>query len=415
MNRLFTFAILALCTLTFNSAFASNTADSNPVLYWARIEAKTSAERTKIANMGIAIEVVNKHDVVVLATAEELASLKKTHKVPVSFLLRSLDFPVKDEKFHNYAELTEALKKLSREHSDIVTLGSIGKSHEGRDIHLLTIGANQKDKGVGAIFFVGGHHAREHISVEMPLMLAQNLAAKWASGDARIQELLKNRTIHIVPLLNPDGAEYDIETGTYRSWRKNRRVNGDGTMGVDLNRNYDHQWGTVGASGNPRSDTYYGKAPFSEPETAAVRDFLKAQPNVTIVHSYHTFSELILYPWGYTNDKVTNAKDYQIHRTMAETMAKWNNYTVQQSSELYLTSGDTCDWAYGVMNFVCFTTELDPKSLWDGGFYPGQDRIDIVFKKNWEPALYMIEMANNPAQVLEPASKRYGLSEGFLN
>jgi carboxypeptidase T len=400
-------SILLLLPLTLQ-------AEVTDKVYWARVKAKNSQERTVIANTGASIEVVNKDDVIVLALKEELAALQKTGKVVVSFEFSALDFPTKDSKFHNFAELQDALKELSRNHSDIVTLGSIGKTLEGREIPLITIGKNQNDPSVAAVFFVGGHHAREHISVETPLKVAQTLAAQYKAGDARIQQLLNNRTVYIVPLLNVDGAEFDIETGSYKNWRKNRRANGDGSFGVDLNRNYDHHWGTVGASGNPRSDTYYGKAPFSEPETQAVRDFITSKKNITLVHSYHTFSELILYPWGHTNDRVSDTKDFQIHLTMAEKMATYNNYTVQQSSELYLTSGDTCDWAYGVLKLICFTSELDPKSIWDGGFYPGQDKIDIVFKKNWEPALYMIDMANNPARALEATHKNYGLSAGIL-
>lgn len=392
--RYFIFASLFIFSHT-STAFAVD------ALYWVRIDAKNSKERTEIANMGIAIEVVNKFDIVALVTKDELDLLKKKNKISTFFKLDSLDFPVKDEKFHNYDELMAELKKLHQNYPDVVSLSSIGKSYQGREIPVITLGAHPNDTSLAGVFFVGGHHAREHISVEMPLLLAKNLAEKWAQNDARVRQLLSNRIVYIVPLLNPDGAEYDVESGSYRSWRKNRRDNGDGTFGVDLNRNYDHQWGTVGASGNPRSDTYYGKSAFSEPETAAVRDFLTARPHVTLVHSYHTFSELILYPWGYTNNQI-NTKDFEIHKTMADKMATWNGYTPQQSSELYLTSGDTCDWAYGVLNKICFTSELDPKSMWDGGFYPGQDRIEIVFKKNWEPALYMIDLANNPFRAISP-------------
>ncbi|MEK6554193.1 MAG: M14 family zinc carboxypeptidase, partial [Bdellovibrionota bacterium] len=241
-------SILLLLPLT---SMASAQADSEQ-LYWARIKAKNSKERTAIANTGVSIEVVNKDDVVVLAHKDELAKLKKTGNVAVSFEFSALDFPQKDANFHNYAELQEALKELSRNHADIVTLSTIGKTLEGRDIPLITIGKNQKDPSIAAVFFVGGHHAREHISIETPLLVAKNLAAGWKAGDLRITQLLNNRTVYIVPMLNVDGAEFDIDTGSYKSWRKNRRSNGDGTFGVDLNRNYDHQWSTVGASGNTR-------------------------------------------------------------------------------------------------------------------------------------------------------------------
>ena len=86
---------------------------------------------------------------------------------------------------------------------------------------------------------------------------------------------------------------------------------------------------------------------------------------------------------------------------MAQTMSQWNQYTPQQAADLYIASGDTVDWAFGVHGIIGFTFELDPSSSWDGGFYPGQDVILPVFEKNWEPCLYLIEKADDPYQVLE--------------
>ena len=85
---------------------------------------------------------------------------------------------------------------------------------------------------------------------------------------------------------------------------------------------------------------------------------------------------------------------------MAQTMAQWNKYTPQQSSELYIASGDTTDWAYGAHGIFAFTFELSPKSMWDGGFYPGQGVIDRVFNDNLRPLMYMLEVTADPYKVL---------------
>src|SRR5690606_22938509 len=128
-----------------------------------------------------------------------------------------------------------------------------------------------------------------------------------------------------------------------------------------------------GSSDRGSSEVYMGPAPFSEPETRNIRDFVKSQPRMTTLLSVHTFSELILYPWGHTYDPVGkekgNAQDRLIFEKMAQDMAKWNHYTPQQSSDLYIASGDTTDWAYGELGIYAFTFELTPKSMWDGGFY----------------------------------------------
>lgn len=401
-------AVFLFGQLTFAEA-------SDEKLHWARIAANDSLERTALIEAGLSIEVVDEDSVVVLATAEELKKVEEKFNVLVNFELGPMDYPSKDSNFHNYAELTEALQKLAKENSNLVKLESAGKSLENRDIWALTITSNQaKHTEQAGIIFMGGHHAREHLSVEMPLILAQQLVASYKAGDERVKRYLDSRSIYIIPVVNPDGAEHDIASGNYRMWRKNTRKNNDGSMGVDLNRNYDHHWGTVGISHNPRSDVYCGPSAFSEPETQAVRDFFDSHPNITIMQSYHTFSELILYPWGHTHDKITKEPDYQVHSTMAQKMSEWNQYTPQQSSDLYLTSGDTSDWSYGVRGIISFTFELDPASIFSGGFYPGQSYIQPVFKKNWEPALYLIEYADNPYRVTEPSHARYGLSTAVM-
>ncbi|MEK6542929.1 MAG: M14 family zinc carboxypeptidase, partial [Elusimicrobiota bacterium] len=134
-----------------------------------------------------------------------------------------------------------------------------------------------------------------------------------------IDTMLANKDIYITPMMNPDGAEYDYEDGSYRMWRKNRSSNSDGSKGVDLNRNYGYQWGKEGSSPYPNSDTFRGEGPFSEPETQRIRDFIDSKPNIKILMSYHSFSELILWPPGYTYEPLPNLRDRQVFETMGKT------------------------------------------------------------------------------------------------
>jgi carboxypeptidase T len=222
-----------------------------------------------------------------------------------------------------------------------------------------------------------------------------------------VRALLESRDIWIVPMVNPDGVEWDIASNRYRNWRKNRRNNGNGTYGVDLNRNYGFRWGTGGSSRDPASDVYMGTEPFSEPETRVIRDFVRARSNAKTLLTFHTFSELILYPWGHTHQRLGNERDRAVFETMAQTMSQWNGYRPQSASDLYIASGDTVDWAYGELGIFAFTFELSPKSLWDGGFYPGAGVIDRVFEANIQPCLYLIEVADDPYRVL---SKNPGMN-----
>lgn len=385
---------------------------------WLKAKARTAKERGIIANAGVSIETVASDYVIGIATPEERDKVKKLGRLLESHNLVQpsiKDFPAEDANFRNYQELTEALKVLAAENPDHVRLDSLGQSVEGRELWHLRIGTDldQLDSKPG-IVFIGGHHAREHVSVEMPMKLAEKLLADYKAGDTEVRKLIDNRDIHIIPQVNPDGSEFDIADGDYQMWRKNRQSNSDGNHGVDLNRNYGYGWGGGGASRNPASETYRGTEAFSEPESKAIKAFVEKQSNLTTLLSFHTFSELILYPWGHKYDRIPDDRDYQVHKTMAETMAQWNGYTPEQSSELYIASGDTTDWSYGEFKIISFTFELDPTSLFDGGFYPGQDKIEGIFNKNWKPCLYLMEYADNPYRVIEANHIKYGLTTPLI-
>ncbi|MCM2353424.1 MAG: M14 family metallopeptidase [Pseudobdellovibrio sp.] len=387
--------------------FAQSTSNNR---YWMKIRAKDKFERSVIANI-VGIENTTEDYVVAFGGDTELKQIQKLgwlmsySNLADEALFSGKDFPTKDSAFHNYAEMTAELTKLANENPTLVTMGSVGKSTEGRDTWVLRLGADQSHASEKpAVIYMGGHHAREHLSMEMPLMLAQHLVEQYKAGNERIIGLMNNRDIHIIPMVNPDGAEYDIQDGSYKMWRKNRSRNANGTFGTDLNRNYSYKWGTGGSSTNPNSDTYMGTKPFSEPETINIKNYVEAHTNITTLLSFHTYSQLILYPWGHKYDGIENTKDAKVFETMAKKMAEWNKYTPQQASDLYIASGDTTDWAYGEHKIFAFTFELDPSQasggFGGGGFYPGAGVIQPVFNKNIEPALYLMEYADNPYRTI---------------
>jgi carboxypeptidase T len=278
---------------------------------------------------------------------------------------------------------------------------SIGKSTEGREIVGVRIGTQAKDAltptALPGVVFMGGHHAREHLSVEVPLLLAHFLAE---SKDPTTLKLLDTRDIFIIPMVNPDGAEFDISTGDYQMWRKNRAANsGNSCQGVDINRNYGYEWGTGGSSEDACSDVYMGPKPFSEPETLAIKGFVEGHLNLKVLLTFHTYSELVLYPWGHTYDPIQNQNDLATFQKMAQTMANWNGYTPEATHDLYIASGDTTDWAYGTLGVFAFTFEMSPNGsngFGGGGFYPGPAEIQHSFQANLKPAMYLIDIADNP-------------------
>jgi hypothetical protein len=294
--------------------------------------------------------------------------------------------------YHTYAEINSELHQLAAAHPQIAQVSSIGKSVEGRDLWAIKISDNvAQEEPESTVVFLGAHHAREWISVDVPFLLAKYFLNQYGA-DTTITRLVNQAEIWVVPMVNPDGHQYSV--ATERLWRKNRRNNGDGTFGVDLNRNYSYQWGGPGSSGDTFSDIYRGAAPFSEPETQAVRDFLRQQRPRSLI-SYHNFSQLILYPWGYTNNP---APDQTLMHTLAVAMADriravhHVSYTPEQSSDLYLSSGDTTDWLYGVFGVPNFTIELRPRST-SPGFELPESEIAPTFEENLPAALYLVNWA----------------------
>lgn len=388
---------------TFMSLPVAKSLDDH--IYWMKISANDKFERSWVASLGVAIEAHGEDYVIAYGSVLDKEAFEKSGKLQAAFpLVRPEDFPKADSEYHNYQELTDELLRLYNENPDIVDLKSIGQSHELRNLWVLRIstdlaGAHKKP----GVIFMGGHHAREHLSIETCFRSARWIIEQYRAGNAEVVRLVEGRDIHFIPMVNPDGAEFDIESGRYKMWRKNRALNADGTFGVDLNRNYGYQWGTGGSSNSTTSEVYMGPHAFSEPETISIKNYIESNVNITTLLSFHTFSELILYPWGHKYDSISTEKDKRVHETMAQTMATWNQYKPQQASDLYIASGDTTDWAYGVHNIISFTFELDPKNQFGGGrgFYPGAGVIDTVLKKNLKPVLYLIEYADNPYRVLD--------------
>jgi carboxypeptidase T len=288
----------------------------------------------------------------------------------------------KNARYYTFDTATEQLKKWAEEYKNICTLKSIGKSCENRDIWALKVSDNpQKDEAEPAALIMGMHHAREWPSVEVPMATIKKLLEDYENKQ-EFKHLVDSREIWFVPIVNPDGFIYSQEKSKY--WRKNRRDNGDGSYGVDLNRNYGYQWGNTGASSWTSSNTYHGTGPFSEPEACAIRDFA-LQEKFQASISFHTYSELILYPFGYGYNAPNPDEDIFIK--MSDKMAEFNRYRPQNSAELYPAMGDSDDYLYGELKVLSFTFELCST------FIPAATQIDEVCRLNVPAVLYLIDKA----------------------
>lgn len=285
--------------------------------------------------------------------------------------------------YHTYAEVKAEIDAYVQAHPEIIRYEQVGTSVEGRPIHAVQITGPGDPDGRPAQLVTGLHHSREWISVEVPMAFIQMLVEGYDS-DAKIRELVDGRNIWVIPVVNPDGHIYSQTE--YKMWRKNRRQNPGGSIGVDPNRNYGYNWGMGGASPSPDSDTYRGPEAFSEPEVRAVRDLGIRESFVSAI-SYHSYSELVLWPWGFTYDPAPDADVLAYHGTK---MASFVGYKPQQSSDLYPTSGDFDDWFYGDQGTLAYTFELGKQ------FVPPESEIPQIVGDNLEALTYFLEHCADP-------------------
>lgn len=304
------------------------------------------------------------------------------------------DFPPPDAAYHNYAEMVADVQDFAAAHPTMAHLFSLGTTYEGRNIIGIRISDDATDNlSEPGVFFVGQHHAREHLTVEVVLNMMHMFLERPQTSD-----LVRTRQIYIVPSLNPDGSEYDIQGGSYHFWRKNRQLY-QGIYGTDQNRNYSYRWGCCGgSSGDPNSETFRGPFAFSTPEDVLMRDFMLAHPNVTTGISFHSNAELILYPYGYTYTDIPadmTVVDHNTFVSMGATMQSTVGYPAVQSSDLYITDGDWNDWMYGALHKYPFTIELGGNS-----FYPGPGLIPIESQRVTRAVIFDAQVADCPTKVV---------------
>ena len=366
------------------------------------------------------------------------------------------------------------------------------------------------------VMLVGNHHAREWMSVQVPMFFLETLAYYYGKagidndGDGLIDEdgwdgidndgdclslnasfqdsnndgnpcgpgdlgvdedfseqfitdMVNTREIYLIPMLNTDGHRYDREEycgetaweNCYRSgWRKNLRDNthtgitpipdvdeavDPGCDGVDLNRNYQFEWGApLGATGplfpgfcyadGPNNDVYNGPVDTvdqdedgrlnedhvdgkdddadgvvdedwmggnSEPETKFIQDMTEmndddgdSASDFKSTLTWHSYSELVLWPWGHCSDCYTPDDEYLVYH--GQMMGQMTDYAAMQSSDLYPTTGDFCDWHYGVHNSYCYTMEIG------NAFHEFPEDIAHISVRNLGVPFYMVEMADDP-------------------
>jgi hypothetical protein len=303
-------------------------------------------------------------------------SVKRDYQVPYEYTLGSMG------GFHTYDEMLAILDTMYARYPDLITAKApIGDflTTEGHPLYWVKISDNPNvNEDEPQVLYTGMHHAREAIGMEQMLFFMYYLLENY-NTDPNIKQLVDNRELYFVPVVNPDGYLYNQQTDPNGGgmWRKNRRNNGGGSYGVDLNRNYGYMWGYDNEGSSPYSwdDTYRGPEAFSEPETQALKQFSE-EHNFRFAFNYHAYANDYLYPFGYT-DIYTPEPDNEIFNAYGQSMTRENGFVYGTPWEiLYTTNGDANDWLYGEQLTKNKVYAVTPEVGNDNdGFWPSAERI----------------------------------------
>jgi carboxypeptidase T len=261
-------------------------------------------------------------------------------------------------------------------------------SIEGRTIYYVRI-SNNPDvlQNKPKVLYTGLHHAREPLSMQHLIYYMWYLLENY-NTDPTVKNLVDNLEMYFVPCVNPDGYVYNQTTNPNGGglWRKNRRLNSNGTYGVDLNRNYGYEWGydNIGSSNQQSSDTYRGTGPFSEPETQIMQNFTE-QYHFYLAINNHSYDNVLVIPWNYKANFLTPDKNK--FTLYADSLVKCNKFKAGTANKTvgYTANGTSDDWMYGDQTdkpkIFAMTAESGSGS---DGFWPKSTNITALCEKNMD-------------------------------
>jgi len=352
-----------------------------------------------------------------LIVKDEVLHWLNHHQIPYTLLEKDLKSKIEREYQHmlkmgkrrdgaswyltyrTYEEVQDKLSEIARE-SSIADLIDLGLSFENRPLTGIRLSTGGTDKP--AIFINGCQHAREWITVMASTFLVDHLIYNY-NTDVFIQNLLDHVDVYIVPIVNPDGYVYSHTTDRY--WRKNRQLNPSSScVGIDLNRNWDADWnGGESTSTSSCSDVYVGEEAFSAVEAQNVKNYMESIPNLKGHLDIHSYSALVLGPWGYTHQTTPDHEEVvSLGTAMNDALTDANEYsytfgTGDANGALYLASGTMPDWSYDSLGAFGYTYELRPQTWGEGGFELPESKIKLACEENYQGALEMLIWAAQDA------------------
>lgn len=298
-----------------------------------------------------------------------------------------------------FNEITKQFPEVSRKQT-------IGKSVESKDIMVLTLGKNFRDKETSikannppSVFLTSAHHAREVVGVTMNIYVVLNLLHGYVNNNTGVNILLRDHNVYSLPLVNVDGYSLISDdwdrTHTFSYIRKNRRNDGNcigESIGVDLNRNYGYKWGfdTIGSSTRKCDEDYRGANAFSEPETQAVRKFLtEDDKNIKIAINFHTWGNLFIIPFNYDdqwNKELMNMDIYRMYEDIRDSgnLPSGMLFGNGKQTIKYTANGDATDWMATINGIMSISPELGTSNKLTDKFFPNQEWVKPILTENFK-------------------------------
>ncbi|PKK22051.1 carboxypeptidase A1 [Columba livia] len=330
--------------------------------------------KVHLESNGISYSVMIK-DVQALVDREKKEMLRTRRWLPLSTSTFNYD------SYHNLAEIYDFIDLLVAENPNLVSKLEIGRSTEDRPLYVLKFSKGGTNRP--AIWIDTGIHSREWVTQASGVWFAKKIVSDHEQ-DEGLASILNEMDIFLEIVTNPDGFAFTHTQN--RMWRKTRSRHSSSTcIGVDPNRNWDAGFGGTGSSSNPCSETYRGPYANSEPEVRAIVDFVKNHGNIKAFISIHSYSQLLLYPYGYTSTPAPDHQElHQISEQAAAALASLYGTDFEYGSiysTIYPASGSTVDWTYNQGIKYSFTFELRDTGRY--GFLLPASQIVPTAQETW--------------------------------
>lgn len=322
--------------------------------------------------------------------------------------------------FFTYQEMLDILDSMASKYPNLITVKqpiNTQTTTDGNQLLWVKISDNPNtNEAEPEVLYSALHHAREPAGLSNLIYYMWYLLENY-STNTEIQSLVDNTEMYFVPCINPDGYKYNEFTDPAGGglWRKNRLDNLDGTFGVDLNRNYGWQWGydDTGSSPFTGDETYRGANAFSETETQIMQDFANTH-EFKLAFNYHTFGNLLIYPWGYVPNFYT--PDSALLVNYGSLLTTYNSYTYGTANQTvnYITNGSSDDWMYGEQTTKNKILAMTPEAS-TSGFWPADFEIVDIAKDNMFANITLAKLAGKYGVAKDASPKRITVANGYLN